>query len=106
MEQDPELVNDQHHLAKYEAFCTLYGIEEVKTVVKMYDIYELVSFLPAFPSESDKEALQGIIGASAASGYMDYARSTNTFELIMQWQEKTGKFDQHAIKFKDLNTEG
>jgi len=103
MNNDPELINDQHHLDKYTAFCQLYGISDIKSVVQLYDIYELVSFLPAYPNESDKKALQQLIGVSSSSGYMDYTKSTNTFELIMQWQEQTGKFDQHAMKFEDFN---
>ena len=35
---------------------------------------------------------------------MDYKRSNNTFELIMQWQEQTDNF-HHAIDFGKLNNE-
>jgi hypothetical protein len=94
-----ELKHDQHHLDKYRAFCDLYGIEDFVQFVRLYDIYELVSFLPAQPTEAEKRLLNELNGAVAESGYLDYQRSTNTFELIMQWQERTGNFDRHALSF-------
>ncbi|MCU0450504.1 MAG: hypothetical protein MUC97_11790 [Bernardetiaceae bacterium] len=93
------LPHDQHHLDKYRAFCELYGITNLTEFVRLYDIYELTCFLPAQPTEAQKLALQAVLGAMAESGYLDYQRSNNTFELIMQWQERTGNFDQHALNF-------
>jgi|GEM_PF-2034954 len=93
------LVNDQHHLDKYRAFCELYEIIDFVQFVQLYDIYELVSFLPAQPTAQEKQWLNELNGAIAESGYLDYQRSTNTFELIMQWQERTGNFDRHSISF-------
>ncbi|MGB0523445.1 MAG: hypothetical protein ACPGJS_10825 [Flammeovirgaceae bacterium] len=103
MLNDSDLINDQHHLDKYQAFCDLYEIQDIKTVVRLYDIYELVAFFPASPSDSDKKALQELIGTQTPAGYLDYTRSTNTFELVMKWQEKTGKFDDTAISFNDFS---
>ncbi len=91
--------HDLHHLDKYEAFCALYHIENVEQFVQLYDVYELVSFLPAAPTDAEKEALSSLVGVQNDSGYMDYTRSTNTFELIMQWQEKLQRFDYHALPF-------
>ncbi len=88
----PLFEHDQHHLAQYQAFASLYGIENLEQLVKLYDIFELVAFMPANPTNRQKEALQELIGVEAPLGYMDYYRSGNTFELIMQWQEKTGDF--------------
>ncbi len=93
---DPkEFPNDRDRLPLYEDFCQRYGIRDYSTVIKLYDVDELNSFLPPKPSQEDRQALQNLIGVQSSSGYVDYARSTNTFELIMQWQEKTGNwFDQ------------
>ena len=83
---------DSHLVEKYKAFAEKYGITDLEKFVKLYDVFELVSFLPANPSEEDKRVLQELVGVEAPFGYMDYYRSGNTFELIMQWQEKTGNF--------------
>jgi hypothetical protein len=93
------LPHDQHHLDKYRAFCELYGIADVTEFVRLYDIYELTCFLPAQPTAAEKSALHQVLGAIAESGYLDYQRSNNTFELIMQWQERTGNFNRHALQF-------
>ncbi len=92
--------HDLYHLDKYKAFCALYNIIDVENFVKLYDIFELVSFLPAHPTEAEKEALQELVGVMNDSGYLDYQRSTNTFELIMQWQEKLGTFGYYNLPFK------
>ncbi len=99
------LKHDLHHLDKYKAFCALYGIEDLVQFVKLYDIFELVSFLPAQPTEEEKRILHELIGVQNESGYLDYQRSTNTFELIMQWQERLQRFDYHTLPFtkKDSN---
>ena len=93
---DPkEFPHDRDRLPLYEDFCQRYGIQDYRTVIKLYDVDELNSFLPTEPSQEDRQALQKLVGVQSSSGYVDYARSTNTFELIMQWQEKTGNwFDQ------------
>lgn len=92
--------HDLYHLEKYKAFCDLYEIEDVEEFVKLYDIFELVSFLPAQPTQEEKNTLQELVGVVNESGYMDYQRSTNTFELIMQWQEKLGQFGHYQLPFK------
>lgn len=97
------LEHDKHHLDKYQAFCELYEIEDWQRMVKLYDIFELISFLPPNPTEKEKTALQNAIGAEAESGYLDYKRSNNTFELIMQWQEATENWGNTAIGFDEMN---
>lgn len=79
----------------YTLFCQRWNIEDVKKVEKMYHLEDLKSFLPDEPTEEDKIALNSVLGASFDDfyGYIDYQKSTNTFELIMQWREKTGKFE-------------
>lgn len=96
MESNDQFEHDQHHLDKYKAFAELYGIDDLEKLIKLYDIFELVSFLPANPTEKQKQLLQELIGVEAPLGYMDYYRSGNTFELIMQWQEKSGDFVHKA----------
>ncbi|MFT5915631.1 MAG: hypothetical protein ACJAWV_000534 [Flammeovirgaceae bacterium] len=100
---EENLEHDKHHLDKYKAFCELYGIADWQRMVKMYDIFELVSFLPPNPTEDEKTALQNAVGAEAESGYLDYKRSNNTFELIMQWQEATENWNNTAIGFEQMH---
>ncbi len=70
-------------------FCTAYGITDITTFDKLYEVEEIVLFLPPHPTEAEKNALQGLIGLEGVTyGYMDYVKSNNTFELIMQWKEK------------------
>jgi len=90
---------EKARLPRYRNFCERYGIEQFEEVVALYDIDELVGFMPPYPSEEDKLALQQLIGTRGEAGYMDYRKSNNTFELIMQWQEKTGNFGQNALFF-------
>jgi hypothetical protein len=100
---EENLEHDNHHLDKYKAFCKLYGIQDWESIVKLYDIFELVSFLPPNPTEKEKTALQNVIGAETESGYLDYKRSNNTFELIMQWQEATENWENTAIGFAEIH---
>ncbi|WP_027002501.1 hypothetical protein [Hugenholtzia roseola] len=78
------------------AFCSRYEIEDAQKVADLYEIDELVAFLPTYPTDSEKQALQQLLGVAwidSFYGYMDWHKSTNTFELIMQWREKTGNYD-------------
>jgi len=79
----------------YALFCKRWNIDDVKKVEDMYHLEDLKAFLPDEPTEKDKIALNSVLGASFDNfyGYMDYQKSTNTFELIMQWREKTGIFE-------------
>ena len=79
----------------YTLFCQRWNIEDVKKVEDMYHLEDLKAFLPDEPTKEDTLALNSVLGASFDNfyGYMDYQKSTNTFELIMQWREKTGKFE-------------
>lgn len=73
-------------------FCKKYGIENAQEIEALYEIAELTAFMPAQPSLEEQKALQDLIGVRGESGYLDYAKSNNTFELIMQWRERTGNF--------------
>ncbi|GAB4347023.1 MAG: hypothetical protein OHK0038_27070 [Flammeovirgaceae bacterium] len=90
--------HDIHHLDKYLFFCELYGIEDVEQFVKLYEIDELLCFMPSTPNEQERKALQELVGVESPMGYMDYNRTNNTFELIMQWQEKLNHF-YHTTPF-------
>jgi hypothetical protein len=73
-------------------FCEKYGLDNPEKIEKLYEVEELILYLPPEPKPNEKEALQNLIGIEGVSGYMDYVRSGNTFELIMQWREATGNF--------------
>ena len=81
--------------SSYASFCKKWEIENIEKVERLYDLESLKSFLPDFPTEEDKKALKSVLGVAFDHfyGYIDYQKSTNTFELIMQWREKTGKFE-------------
>ena len=71
------------------SFATTYGITDIATFDKLYEVEELALFLPANPTEVEKQALQELIGIQGLTyGFMDYVKSNNSFELIMQWKEK------------------
>ncbi|MDO1451450.1 hypothetical protein Q0590_34570 [Rhodocytophaga aerolata] len=71
------------------SFCATYGIKDIATFDKLYEVEEMVLFLPANPTEVEKQALQELIGIKGLTyGFMDYVKSNNSFELIMQWKEK------------------
>lgn len=91
--------NEAHWIEQYRAFAALYEVEKFDELVNLYNVYDLTCFLPASPTAEDKQILNQLIGVTAESGYMDYQRSNNTFELIMQWQERRGNYDNHAISF-------
>lgn len=90
-------LNEEHWLAQYRAFAELYEVEKFDQLVALYNVYELTCFMPANPTAAEKQIFNNLIGVTTESGYMDYQRSNNTFELIMQWQEKCGRFDDLAL---------
>jgi len=72
-------------------FCEAYGIADLALFSKLYEMDEVILFIPRHPSPREKEALQSLVGVQGETyGYMDYVKSNNTFELIMQWRERTG----------------
>ncbi len=78
---------------KTARFCQSYGIKDADWFDGLYEIDEIVLFLPPEPTETEKAALLDVIGAQGVTyGYVDYQKSNNTFELIMQWREKTGNW--------------
>ncbi len=76
---------------KTREFCQRYDIKQVELFEHLYEIDEILLFLPSHPTEPEKEALQSLIGIEGVtSGFIYYVKSNNTFELIVQWKEKTG----------------
>jgi hypothetical protein len=72
-------------------FCKAYEIQDMESLDRLYEIDELILFLPPQPTDSEKRILQELIGLQGETyGYMDWVKSNNTFELIMQWREQTG----------------
>lgn len=90
---------EKPRLDRYRTFAERYEVEDFEKFVAFYDVDELARFMPPYPSDEDKAALKEVMGATGEVGYIDYRKSNNTFELIMQWQEKTGKYEQNAIFF-------
>lgn len=88
--------NSENNTNEYTLFCKKWNIEDIKKVEQLYHLEDLKTFLPQEPTEKDKAVLNSVLGASFDNfyGYMDYQKSTNTFELIMQWREKTGKWER------------
>lgn len=72
-------------------FYQTYEIQDAELFSSLYDIDELILFLPSQPTQAEKKALQQISGVQGVTyGYIDWIKSNNTFELIMQWRERTG----------------
>lgn len=75
-------------------FCQVYDLPDAAQFEQLYEIDEVVLFLPAVPTATEKAALQEIVGLQGVTyGFLDYQKSNNTFELIMQWREKTGRWE-------------
>lgn len=78
---------------KLTKFCQSYGIKDAARFDELYEIDEIVVFLPPEPTDTEKSALLQVFGAQGVTyGYLDYQKSNNTFELIMQWREITGNW--------------
>ncbi len=90
---------EKHRLAQYQSFARLYQIDDLETLVGLYEIDDLQAFLPPAPSEEEKAVLNELIGVKGEYGYMDFVKSNHSFELIMQWQERTGNHDRNAMSF-------
>lgn len=88
---------EKHRLDRYKEFAERYNLSDLETFVGLYEIDELEGFLPPQPSQTEKAVLNELIGVKGTAGYMDYVKSNNTFELIMQWQEQTGNQAQTAL---------
>lgn len=91
---------ENHRIAQYRRFQAAYDIPEAnfEPLLQLYDIDDLEAFLPPSPSAAEKQILQTLIGVKGVrSGYMDWAKSGHTFELIMQWQELTGNHANTAL---------
>jgi hypothetical protein len=75
----------------HRQFCQAYGIEDPVRFTRLYELDEILLFLPPQPTDEEKHVLGELIGTLGVTyGFMDYVKSNNTFELIMQWREKTG----------------
>ena len=90
---------EKHRLPRYQAFAERYGISDLETLVRLYEIDDLETFLPAQPTALERATLDTLIGVRGVEGYMDYVKSNHTFELIMQWQERTGNQGLTALSF-------
>lgn len=93
---------EKHRLDRYRLFSDAYDLKEsdFSTLVDLYDIDELLSFMPPKPTSNEKAVFQELIGVTGVSGYIDYRKSNNTFELIMQWRERTNNLDGYGFKIK------
>lgn len=72
-----------------EVFYQVYEINDPQKIESLYEINELLIFLPPKPTTHEKQVFHELIGVKGESGYLDYDKSNNTFELLMQWREKT-----------------
>lgn len=103
--------NALHHerlrLKDYERFAELYSIpeERFRLFVHLYDIDELQAAVPEYPTVAQREAFNKVLGAEGVSAYLDYYKTANTFELVMQWQEELDDFSRHAMSFNDFSEE-
>lgn len=75
-----------------DIFCENYGIRDKEKLDNLYEINELILFMPPKPTDFEKQTFVELLGLTGVEGYMDYLKSNNTFELVMQWREKTGNF--------------
>ena len=75
----------------HQQFLQTYRIADPVAFARQYDLDELLLFLPPAPTPAERLALQDLVGVEGVTyGFMDYVKSNHTFELIMQWREKTG----------------
>ncbi len=80
---------------KHDIFIKNYALTELeqKTIENLYELNEIILFLPKNPTTSQVQSFKKILGVQIGSGYLDYQKSNNTFELIMQWREIEGIFE-------------
>jgi hypothetical protein len=91
---------DRDNISDYAAFAEAYGIEDLQQLVQLYDIHELRMALPQQPTTEQAQALRSCLGATGNAVYLDYYRSNNTFELIMQYHEAVdSQWDSLQDKF-------
>ena len=92
---------EKPRLPQYRNFANLYGVPEAQfeVFVGLYDIDELQAFMPPAPTAEEKSVFQELVGVQGEKGYMDYVKSNNTFELIMQWRERTGNYGENNMRF-------
>ena len=81
--------NETHRISRYQTFSRLYQIKHFDLFVSLYDIDELLNFMPTNPNSMQKHVLNELIGVRGAAAYLDYEKSNNTFELITRFQQKT-----------------
>ena len=89
---------EKHRQAAYEDFARRYSLADPAKLASLYDINELNDFLPPSPTDDQKAIISRLVGLEGVpSGYIDYQKSNNTFELLMQYTEETGQ--QKGITF-------
>ena len=92
---------EKPRLPQYRNFATLYDVpdEQFEMFVGLYDIDELQAFMPPAPTPNERAIFKQLMGVQGEKGYMDYVKSNNTFELIMQWREQTGNYGENNLRF-------
>ena len=91
---DPRPHPEHARMAAYHQFAERYAIDDFDTFLRLYDVHELMAYLPPHPTPVQREALNALIGTTGETyGYLDWIKSNNTFELIMRWQERTQYLD-------------
>jgi hypothetical protein len=93
-------IYERPRMKRYQAFAARYAVNDLETLVALYDIDNLESFLPPQPNEFERKVFNQLLGTKGVVGYMDYTKEHNTFELIMSWQELTQNHDLNAISLK------
>lgn len=81
--------NDSERIEAYWDFAKIYEIPEDKFAdfVRLYDINELENAMPKSPNSFQKKLFTKLIGVEGNAVYLDYFRSNNSFEIVMQFFE-------------------
>ena len=90
--ENPHYRYEAPRMDRYRQLAKKWAIEDFDRLVELYDVDQLQQALPTEPNEKDREVLNRLIGVTGEAGYIDQIKTGNTFELIMQFQETTGRF--------------
>ncbi|MDX2283721.1 MAG: hypothetical protein NW241_06140 [Bacteroidia bacterium] len=91
---------ERHRIGQYYRFAEIYEVQQLDLLVRLYDVDDLEAFMPPAPSPLEKQVFNELLGVQGVSGYMDWEKSANTLELILQWQERTGNHGLTRIEFQ------
>lgn len=102
------IFNETHRLSRYQTFAKLYSVKNIDLLMQLYDVDELMKLMPLNPSIKQKRAFNDLLGVRGASGYLDYQKSNNTFEIVTRWLEKTSDHvcRSGAKSYKSANKRG